>query len=169
MTNRVVEELVHALREDTLGGPYLDEAQFEQDFVEPTCTRILGSTHSVALHSRGDKTKSKCWAESKSWGATRAWGMVHAFDLVARHLDTREGLAVEVKLAKISRGHLPNGEFQRMMGQCLLARHVHSTVIGVFGHVGDLPARFETETAAIQRWLIDKHGIWIVVRRVDTS
>ena len=146
----------------------VNEADFERRFVEPVCSMTLNRIRpemEVAVHPWGDKTKARKWRESKLWGATRAWGMQHAFDLVARDASRHETLAVEVKLANVRGARLPTGEFQRMMGQCILARLQHDAVIGVFGHRGELPERWQSETRRAASELA-QHGIWVVVRQV---
>ena len=166
--HRLVAELAKALREEPLRDSFADEEDFERRFVEPLCrevlTRLAPTVH-LAVHPWGDQTKAPAWRESKRWGAVRVWGMAHSFDLVAIDPASRKSLAVEVKLARISGGRLPTGEFQRMAGQCLLARLKHEAVIGVFGYHGQLPERWPEETKAAERVLADRYGIWLIIRK----
>ena len=57
------------------------------------------------------------------------FGTRNTFDLVARD-DAGESLALEVKWLTLG-GRNPNGEFQRFIGQCVIATAVHRRVIGV--------------------------------------
>ena len=75
---------------------------------------------------------------SKEWGAVDAWGMRHSFDLVARDTSGPWQLAIEVKYHDPLKTKSPNGEFQRMLGQCILARLKHNAVVGIYGYSGDV-------------------------------
>lgn len=78
---------------------------------------------------------------------------------------------IEVKLTGLVGGRWPNGEFQRMAGQCLIARLRHELVIGVFAIRGvsnyrtelefhpDLKRKYSPESDVPRN-----HGIHIVVR-----
>lgn len=165
----LVRDVVVELQTRKVPAGLRDEKGFEQQFVEPVCTDILRPQLCVATHPWGDPTKAECWRRSKSWGAVEAWGLKHTFDLVAR---SREGadsepswrLAVEVKLSKMRGGTKPTGEFQRMMGQCILARLRHDAVVGVFGYAGDLEGADADEPHFAR--LRDDYAIWVVTRQV---
>ena len=163
--DELVRSVVDALQHRDLPGGITDEKDFEQKFVEPVCTDVLRPSLCVATHPWGDPAKAECWRKSKAWGAVTAWGLKHTFDLVARNSETTWRLAVEVKLTKMRGGSKPTGEFQRMMGQCILARLRHDAVIAVFGYSGDL----EGADADPQHYakLRDEYGIWVVTRRVQ--
>ena len=165
MSTATVRELVRVLQERPIPGSIFDEKSFERRFVEPVCVDVLAVADlCVAVHPWGDKTKAKCWAESKKWASVTTWGMKHTFDLVARSRDESWSLAVEVKLVKSKHGKGITGDFQRMMGQCHLARLRHDAVVGIFGYVGELK-----EAASVHDFAQDlgeRDGIWIVVRKV---
>ena len=171
------EELVRSLVErlDTSEVPVglTNEEEFEQQFVEEICTKVLRELH-VATHPWGDPAKAKVWRDSKKWGAVTAWGLTHTLDLFARDPNVADiksdsfwRLAVEVKLSKMRYGGKPTGDFQRMMGQCILARLRHNAVIAVFGYGGTWPgaAADEEHFAALR----DDYGIWVVTKKVQLA
>ena len=91
--------------------------------------------------------------------------MRHTFDLHVRVPDDSWLMAVEVKLAKARGGRSFTGDFQRMMGQCHLAKLRHDVVLGVFGYIGDLkqtPAEVEDYCDKLR----ERDGIWVVMRKV---
>jgi len=93
---------------------------------QPTCEHGRGLLRDEGgIFGCGD-----CWAKSKADYAVRMYG-VHAFDVVAR--DENESLAIELKfLRNPKKGNSKaNGEFQRFLGQCLLATLSHQHVIGL--------------------------------------
>ena len=81
------EELVRSLVErlDTSEVPVglTNEEEFEQQFVEEICTKVLRELH-VANHPWGDPAKAQVWRESKMWGAVTAGGLTHTLDVFAR-------------------------------------------------------------------------------------
>ena len=107
---------------------------------------------------------SRCWADSKAWSVVQAWGLRHTFDLVARDKRVKT-LAVEVKWLKFKGGKAPNSEFQRFIGQCVLATAVHDQVVGVCCVVGGRDRAFERHTKAFTRKL-RKVAVRLVVLRV---
>jgi hypothetical protein len=166
----LVEQMVAVLRELPINGAPTNEKEFEQEFVEKQCLKILDNktiNWERAVHPWGDEAKEKAWRDSKEWGAVSAWGMTHAFDLVARDKTSKTSIGVEVKFAKIRGRRAPNGAFQQMVGQCLLGRLRHKAMIGVLGYVGEISRPFQGTTEEYRRKLQKEHGIWVVVRRVD--
>ncbi len=73
-----------------------------------------------------------------------AFGMRHTADMYVLAPDGRNGVAIDVKLAKRKRGNdvRPNAEFQTLIGQCILQRTRHDYSIGVFGHLMPLEEKF---------------------------
>jgi len=161
----LVDRLVYELGSRELPTGIVDERTFEQLFVEPVCTEILRPQLCVATHPWGDKSKEKCWRESKAWAAVTAWGLKHTFDVVARNDDTTWRMAVEVKLSKMRGGSKPTGDFQRMMGQCILARLRHDAVIAVFGYSGDL-AGADNDDEYFKKLRVE-YNIWVATRKVE--
>jgi hypothetical protein len=86
----------------------------------PTCKGAAEANQRV-------KGCTRCWSDSKAWATTEAWGLRHTFDLVARDKPGNT-LAVEVKSLTFDGGKAPNSEFQRFVGQCVLATAVHDEV-----------------------------------------
>ena len=121
----------------------------------------------------GSKAKAKCWQDSKSWGAVHGWGTVQAFDVLVCNAATAEAdhssLAVEVKYSHIVGKRFPTGDFQRMLGQCLLASLIHDYVVGVFGYTGEMWQRELDRNDEYEKRLREKHGIWLVMKRVPDS
>lgn len=103
---------------------------------------------------------SICWKNSKIWSVTKAFGTKSNFDLVA--IDKRnETLAVEVKwLSHSAAGRRPNSEFQRFVGQCVLASAVHNVVIGVCGFRGRTNEFHENERELLS--VLKKIGIILI-------
>ena len=174
-------ELVEALRTKTMTGSFRREGDFECGFVVPTCLPILEAHKpklDIARHAdcavqlnRDRKEAERIWAASKSWQNVHAWGMQHTFDFVARYEASDWSMAVEVKLAPVVGGRWPNGEFQRMAGQCLLARVRHKLVIGVMALRGAPDPQSELDFHPDrdrgyqpQEDFLNNHGIHIVVR-----
>jgi hypothetical protein len=92
---------------------------------DPDCSSGLG----LLQGPNGFHGCWKCWNKSKSSGAVKLYG-THCFDVVMKA--GNETLALEIKLLRASgRGNArKNGEFQRFVGQCLLASLVHTRVVG---------------------------------------
>jgi hypothetical protein len=86
----------------------------------------------------------RCWAASKALSVVDAFGTRKNFDLVA--VDQAEAsLAVEVKWLSASTGKGPNAEFQRFVGQCVLAAATNDVVIGICGFRGDPSPRIPSD------------------------
>ena len=107
----------------------------------------------------------RCWAESKKWGSVLAFGTHHTFDLVAKDASEKT-LAVEIKFVAAKGGRMPNGEIQRLMGQCSLAKTKHDYVVGICGYRGNLDPRWDTDTQAVRTWY-ERAGICLVFRAVS--
>jgi hypothetical protein len=105
----------------------------------------------------------RCWAASKAWATTRAFGTRHTFDLVARARG--ETLAVELKLARVRGGRMPNGDLQRFLGQCALAGAKHSAVVGLFACQGTLALHWNDDTKAAIDWF-ERGKVKLVFRSV---
>jgi hypothetical protein len=92
------------------------------------------------------------------------FGTSHTFDAVAK--DTRgNSLAVEAKFIAVKGGRMPNGEIQRLMGQCTLAKTKHQFVIGICGYRGTLDPRWDNDTQAVTSWF-EQAGISLIFRTV---
>ena len=177
----IVDELVKELKDGIVHCQPKSETEFDRDFVAPRCEEILnvrGPEWDWAVHPWGDKHRAEAWAKSKEWGAISTWGMHHTLDLVARESSSGKKLGVEIKLAKMRGRHAPTGDFQRMVGQCLIGRLVHDVVIGVFGispadreakqHVAKIISQFEDDTCDY-RLKLEEHGIRLIVRQIDSA
>ena len=88
----------------------------------------------------------------------------HTFDLVAKDASGKT-LAVEMKFVAAKGGRMPNGEIQRLMGQCTLAKTKHQFVIGVCGYRGTLDHRWDNDTQAVRSWS-EQAGISLIFRAV---
>lgn len=90
----------------------------------PNCADGPGLIDAPQIHGCPD-----CWEASKSWAAVRLYGL-HCFDVVVgrRH----DSLVVELKLLRRARegNRKANDGFQRLVGQCALAKLVHPQVVG---------------------------------------
>jgi len=124
---------------------------------EPDCKTALDSGRVVAGCPR-------CWAASKKWASVFALSTRHTFDVVARDTSGKT-LAVEAKLITAKGGRMPNGEIQRLLGQCSLAKIKHDFVIGVCGLRGNLDPRWNNDTGAVKDWF-KRVGIDLVFRQV---
>ena len=93
-----------------------------------------------------------------------AFGTRHNFDLA---VSDRAGgkLAVEVKFVTVKGGRMPNGEIQRLLGQCALATSKHEAVIGFCGYRGRLNEKWTGDTAAVTA-LFRRLGVDLVFREV---
>ncbi len=101
-----------------------------------------------------------CWKASKKWSVVDAFGTRNNFDLVA--IDRNEKtLAVEVKWLPFSPGKGPNSEFQRFIGQCVLATAVHNVVIGVCGFRGQRRKEFHKHEPNLQA-VLKKIGVLLI-------
>ena len=98
---------------------------------EPDCETATNSGRIVA-------GCPKCWAASKKWASVLAFGTNHTFDAVIKDKISGKTLVVEAKFITARGGRMPNGEIQRLLGQCLLAKTKHDFVIGLCGRKGVL-------------------------------
>ncbi len=103
-----------------------------------------------------------CWENSKSWAAARLYGL-HCFDLVVG--DPGDSLVLELKLLHRARkgNRKANDGFQRLVGQCTLARLIHSRVVGFC--VAEDGALDMSATSLVDK--LEAQGIWILVRSLD--
>ncbi len=102
---------------------------------------------------------------SKKWSSVAAFGTHNNFDLVARDLSGAM-LAVEIKLVKVKKGRMPNGEIQRFLGQCALASSKFNSVVGVCGYYGLLNHKYNEDTATVTKWA-ERIGINLVFRSIE--
>jgi hypothetical protein len=172
VVDRICRELAH-------GEPSREintEESFERVFVEPRVRAAISEvapTLTIATHPwiKPDtprplppeiRQRSRDWAACKEWAAVDGWGMKHTLDMAIRDPESLESVAVEVKFCKVKGRRLPNGEFQRMVGQALLGRKKHQQVIAVFGYRADTEFRDDGGLTEFLRG----HGVWLVVTRV---
>ncbi len=109
----------------------------------------------------------RCWAASKALSVVDAFGTRNNFDLVAVDL-AGASLAVEVKWLSTSAGKGPNAEFQRFVGQCVLAAATNDVVIGVCGFRGERRKPFNAHDRKITT-LLQKIGVHLIVLRAESS
>jgi hypothetical protein len=123
----------------------------------PNCTDGLGLIAGPPPHGCQD-----CWENSKSWAAVRLHGL-HCFDLVVGA--PGNSLVLELKLLHRARkgNRKANDGFQRLVGQCALARLVHSRVIGFC--VAEDGALGLSEPSLVDK--LQEQAIWICVRPLD--
>lgn len=161
------------------------EKDFERRFVIPIILRVSNHEMDVRTYTHPWNNKARCqpdcetapnhgrvvvgcprcWASSKKWASVLAFGTNHTFDAVAK--DTRGNrLVVEAKLIAVKGGRMPNGEIQRLMGQCTLAKTKHQFVIGICGYRGTLDPRWDNDTQAVTRWF-EQAGISLIFRAVS--
>ena len=101
-----------------------------------------------------------CWAASKKWSVIDAFGTRNNFDLVAID-QNKNTLAIEVKWLSFSAGKGPNSEFQRFIGQCVLAATLHNVVIGVCGFRGKRTQDLHRHESDLQTTL-KKIGVFLI-------
>jgi hypothetical protein len=158
--------LCRSLESASLPSTLRDEKGLEQQVLVPIAARLVKRHPGMLLcvHPYGNKGRCrpscdaippdgagrvigcpKCWAASKAWASVATFGTHHDFDIVAKD---REGhtLALELKLAKVQNGRMPNSELQRFLGQCILAATKHHVVVGVFGCRGKLNDKWHQDT-----------------------
>jgi len=126
---------------------------------EPNCTDGRGIVTSPELHGCPD-----CWNRSKDWAAVRLYGL-HCFDVVIGNQG--DSLAVELKLLRrTGRGNRrANNEVQRLLGQCMIARLVHSRVVGFcVAEEGAIDLSKAGQASALR-----DYGVTLVVRTVDRT
>lgn len=121
---------------------------------EPNCTEGRGLVEHAELHGCPD-----CWNESKEWAAVRLYGL-HCFDLVVG--DRKDSFVLELKLLR--RAHHDNRRandgFQRLLGQCLLARLVHPRVVAFC--VAERGALDDSATSHVDA--LREQGITLIVK-----
>jgi hypothetical protein len=173
--------LAQAISEKIPSTDLKNEAEFERNHViEPAW--LLSQMHPeirVFVHPEGSKMKCiggcdagvsdpsrrvrgcpNCWARSKDWSVIEALGTKNNFDLVA--LDRRnKSLAVEVKWLSLSGSKGPNSEFQRFIGQCVLAAARNDSVLGVCGLRGTRKKEFDTHRSRLEATL-KKIGVRLI-------
>ncbi len=159
-----------------------NETDFEKRFLIPVVRHVSDQYSDIKTytHPWNNKTRCnpdcetatkivagcpKCWAASKKWASVLAFGTNHTFDVVARDI-SRKTLAVEAKFISARGGRMPNGEIQRLLGQCFLAKTKHDFVIGVCGRKGRLDSKWNDDTEAVMNWS-KRAGIDIVFRSID--
>jgi hypothetical protein len=123
----------------------------------PSCAHGSGLIAGPQIHGCPD-----CWEASKSWAAVRLYGL-HCFDLVIG--TPQDSLVVELKLLHRARrgNRKANDGFQRLVGQCILARLIHPRVIGFcVAESGALDMEAVGHLEGLQQL-----GIQLLVRQID--
>ena len=139
------------LKNDDLPAKLLNEGELEKQFVLPIVYKCLINTPSLHAYAHPWKQSTtckpncnegrgiiespliyhgclKCWASSKQWAAVNFFGH-HCFDVIVGKQG--QSIAVELKfLGRKKTNKKANDEFQRFIGQCTLAKLVHTRVIG---------------------------------------
>ncbi len=172
--------LVSRLQGDRLPDHLVNEDDLERRFVLPLVADLQKDFPDLHIYAHPWKQRTKClpdctdgpgliagpephgcpdcWESSKTWAAVRLHGL-HCFDLVVG--DKHDSLVLELKLLKRARTgkRKANDGFQRLIGQCTLARLVHARVVGFCVAEDGALGEAGTHLAA----LADK-GIRILVR-----
>ena len=173
--------LAQAISEEMPSADLENEAEFERNhviapawllsqmhpeirvFVHPESSKkkcIGGCDAGVSDPSRRVRGCKDCWARSKDWSVIEAFGTKNNFDLVA--LDRRnKSLAVEVKWLSLSGSKGPNSEFQRFIGQCVLAAARNDAVLGVCGLRGARKKELDAHRSCLES-LLEKIGVRLV-------
>jgi hypothetical protein len=179
------DKLVSALSSTSIPKNIRTEKDLEMRFLIPVVMQILAQERDlhVCSHPWNNRTRCQpdcktarehrqtvvgcpqCWAESKKWASVLAFGTHHTFDLVAKDASEKT-LAVEIKFVAAKGGRMPNGEIQRLMGQCSLAKTKHDYAVGICGYRGTLDPRWDTDTQAVRIWY-EQAGICLVFRAVN--
>jgi hypothetical protein len=181
------DKLIIKLKEEPIPDNIFGENNFEQNFVFPQAIEVNKTETDVYLFShpwgnkvhcapncesaaKGDGHREdsceKCWNESKSWGTVKAFGTKHNFDLLAKD-DSNKILAIEIKFIIFkNEGRKPNGEIQRFLGQCLLAKTKFDFVIGICGYRGTLEPEYNEDLNVVNEWA-KNNNIDLVFRPVD--
>lgn len=145
-------ELIRRLSNLPVASVYADEGAVERQVVIPVVQEVLRRFPTLHVYAHPWRHKERrcpsecsqgqgliaspevrgcaaCWEASKKWAAVDFYG-IHCFDLVVG--ERGNSLAVDVKLFKRAKAgnRRKNGEWQRFIGQCRLARLVHKRVIG---------------------------------------
>ena len=176
------DKLISTMRSTPIPDKIRTEKDFETQFVIPVVLQASAYEADIRVYSHpwNDRTHCqpnchtdngqivtgcpRCWAESKKWGSVLAFGTHHTFDLVARD-DSGKTLAVELKFLSAKGGRMPNGEIQRLMGQCSIAKTKHDCVVGVCGCQGSFDPRWNRDTDAVRNWF-EGAGVHLVFRTV---
>jgi hypothetical protein len=178
---RFSSALAHAISEEIPSADLKNEAEFERNhviepawllsqrhpeirvFVHPERSKkkcVGGCDAGVSDPSRRVRGCPDCWARSKEWSVVEALGTRNNFDMVA--LDhSNKSLAVEVKWLSLSGGRGPNSEFQRFIGQCVLAAARNDVVLGVCGLRGARKKEFDSHRSRLEATL-KKIGVRLV-------
>lgn len=124
LERRFILPLVRDLLEQSPGLHVYAHPWKRSEKCQPNCPGGTGLVEQPELHGCPD-----CWNQSKKWAAVRLYGL-HCFDLVV--VKRQDSFALEVKLLRRSRrgNRRANDGFQRLLGQCMLARLVHPRVVG---------------------------------------
>lgn len=178
--------LTERLLGDPIGSAFTNEADLERRFVLPIVYGVHQQFPSLHVHAHPWRQKTTCrpncsagtgligaseihgcpvcWETSKSWAAVRLYGL-HCFDVVVG--TQRASLVVELKYLRRARkgNRKANDGFQRLVGQCALARLIHPRVVGFcVAESGALDLSSTGHIADLQR-----QGIWLVVRPLDAA
>ena len=174
-------ELIGALGREPIPPAIDGEQDFKKRFVIPEAARIDHAQRTVLLYAPPFLNKEcctppcakdppahsgrvtgcpECWANMKPWGSVVAFGTHHTFDLVAKD-PSQQTLAVEAKLAEVSKGRKPNAQIQQFLGQCSLAATKHHVVIGICGDRG----QWYEDTGQVRKWF-ESRDVRLVFRRV---
>ena len=179
------ERLVTVLERASIPSGLKDEKELERHFVLREVEKILqgsGEKFDVCAHPwnsedccpkhkgvRQSLGCPECWRGSKPWASVHMWGMQHNFDLAIRDQKVIEdSLVVETKLVSFESGQ-PNGDVQRLFGQCSLAKTKHKIVIGFCAYRGTLREKFpqdKQDTSAAMRWF-KEIGVKVVFRKIE--
>jgi len=175
--SRFASDLIQQLDQGRVPAGLVKEQDLEQKFVLPIAERLAAQHPDVLLyvHPWGRKRRCdpdcatlppgesgriigcpKCWEVSKkAWASVAAFDSHHTFDLAA--IDgSGKTLAVELKLSKPGKGHLPSGDVQRFLGQCALASTKHTVVVGYFVYYGELDGKWQGDPATAKKWFEDR-------------
>lgn len=176
------DSLLSAIATASMPVDISNESAFEKQFLTPLVLQVSDQYPGVHAYTHPWNNKThcepdcetapnsgrvvtgcpRCWAASKKWASVLAFGTHHTFDVVAKDMSGRS-LAVEAKLIGPKGGHMPNGEIQRFLGQCSLAKTKHDFVIGVCGLKGNLNPKWKDDTEVVKDWFT-RVGVEIVFR-----
>lgn len=177
--------LMSRLLDDPLPDGLAKEGDLEKEFVLPLVAALHKDFRDLHIYAHPWKQRATCencnhgpglisgppvhgcetcWENSKLWAETRLYGR-HCFDLVVGDRD--ESLVVELKLIHRARkgNRKANDGFQRLIGQCALARLIHSRVIGFC--VAEDGALGPSEDLVKKLQKLQAQGIWLIVRLID--
>jgi hypothetical protein len=177
-------EFVSTIKRAPVPQDIRNETDFENRFLIPIVVQLAPQYPGVRTYTHPWKNKTRCepncenvpdsgrvingcprcWATSKKWASVSAFGTRHTFDAVAKDISGKT-MAVEAKFIAAKGGRMPNGEIQRLLGQCFLAKTKHDMVIGVCGLKGSLEPRWNTDTETAHNWFA-RAGVDIVFRSI---